>query len=130
MKDATLIKSVALPNAANNVATALITLPQQAVRPFNTDFRVRLFNGVATGANSKNITYKLWGTNGTNETNGGNATLIDSWVVAGNAANHAASDRQLYLPPDLDKASIYATAGGEANGGDASDGSMTLEPII
>lgn len=130
MKDNSLIKTAALPNAANNTATALITLPQQAVRPHTAEFRVRLRNTIATGANSKNITYKLFGTNGTNESNGGNATLIDSWVVAGNAANHAVSSRDLYLPPELDKASIYATAGGEANGGDAGDGTMYLEIIV
>lgn len=130
MKDATLRQSAAMPNAANTTATALITLPQQSVRPFNAQFRVRLFNEQATGANSKNITYNLYATNGTNESNGGNATLVDSFVVQGNAANHPASDRQLYLPPELDKAAIYATATGEANGGDAGDGDLTLEIII
>lgn len=129
MKDNTLIQTAAMPNAANNTSTPLITLPQQAKRPFNTEFRVRLRNTVATGANSKNVTYKVWGTNGTNETNGGNATLVQSFVVAGNAANHPVSNRELYLPPDLDKASIYATAGGEANGGDAGDGTMYLEIV-
>lgn len=130
MKDSILIVTGAMPNAANAVATNLITAPQQIKRPFSTDFRVRLSNTVATGANSKNINYALWGTNGTNESNGGNATLIGSFVVAGNAANHAASNREIALPPNLDKASLYATATGEANGGNAGDGTFTLEVVI
>jgi len=130
MKDSTLLQTGAMPNAANTVATPVITLPQRAVRPFNTQFRVRLLNGQATGANSKNITYSIYGTNGTNEANGGNATLVDSFVVAGNAANHPASERELYLPPELNKTKIYATATGEANGGNAGDGTFAIELII
>lgn len=130
MKDSTLQPTAAMPNAGNTVATALITFPQQAKRPYPTDFRVRLFNNQAVGANSKNITYSLYGTNGTNEANGGNAVLVDSWVVAGNAANHPASSRELVLPPNLDKASIYATATGEANGGDASASTFGVEIIV
>lgn len=129
MKDSTQSKTAALPNAANTTATAAITLAQPAQRPYTTQLRVRLYNEVATGANSKNITYNLYGTNGTNESNGGNATLIDSFVVAGNATNHAASDREVYLPPELDKSKIYATATGEANGGDASDGNFGVEIV-
>lgn len=129
MKDATLKKTAAMPNAANTTATAVIELPQPAQRPFTTNVRVRLYNEVATGANSKNVTYNVYGTNGTNESNGGNATLIDSFVVAGNAANHPASERELYLPPELNTTKVYATATGEANGGDASDGDFGIEII-
>lgn len=127
MQDSTLIKTAAMPNAANTTATGVIDLAQRAVRPSTTGFRVGLKNTIATGANSKNITYNVYGTNGTNEANGGNATLIDSFVVGGNAANHAASSREFYLPPELNKKKIYATATGEANGGNAGDGTMTLE---
>lgn len=126
MKDALLKKTAAMPNAANTVNTNTIALPQQAVRPFNTNFRVRLYNTVATGANSKNIHYRLYATN---ESNGANATLVQNFTVAGNAANHAASERELYLPPELDKSYIYASALGEANGGDASDGTFGIEIV-
>lgn len=129
MKDATLMKTAAMPNAANTTATAVIELPQPAQRPFTTNVRVRLYNEVATGANSKNVTYNVYGTNGTNESNGGNATLIDSFVVAGNGTNHPASERELYLPPELNTTKVYATATGEADGGDASDGDFGIEII-
>lgn len=128
MKDNTLIQTAAMPNAANTVNTNVIALPQQAVRPFTTDFRVRLYNTVATGANSKNIHYRIYGSN---ESNGANATLLSgvNFTVAGNAANHAASSREIYLHPEFDKRYIFASALGEANGGDASDGTFGLEIV-
>lgn len=128
MKDATLIKSAALPNAANTVNTNVLTLPQQAVRPFTTQIRVRLENTVATGANSKNINYRIYGSN---ESNGANATAVPGlvFVVAGNAANHVASDREVYLPPDFDKLYLFGSATGEANGGNAGDGTFSISIV-
>lgn len=127
MKDVNLRKSVALPNAANTVNTNTIELPQQAVRPFSTNVRVRLYNTVATGANSKNISYVLYGSN---ESNGANAVVASqTFTVSGNATNHAASDREFYLGPDLDKKYVFGSATGEANGGDASDGTLYVEVI-
>lgn len=123
MKDSALIESVALPNAANTVNTGVIALPQSSVRPFSPQFRVELSNTVATGANSKNITYTLYGSN---ESNGANATALDSWVVAGNASAHPASDRQVYLGPESAKSYIFASATGEANGGNAANGELTI----
>ena len=128
MKDSTLIQTALMPNAANTVNTNTITLPQQAKRPFNTAFRVRLYNTQATGANSKNINYTLYGTN---EANGANASAVQgAFVVAGNAANHPASNREVYLPPNLDKGYVFFSATGEANGGNAADGTFGLEVII
>lgn len=128
MKDNSLNKTAAMPNAANTVNTNVIALPQQAVRPFNNGFRVRLYNGVATGANSKNINYTLYGSN---EANGANATAVQgAFVVAGNAANHPASNREVTLPPSLDKSFIFASAAGEALGGNAADGTFGIEIIV
>lgn len=128
MKDSTQIVTAAMPFAANTVNTNTIDLGQQGVRPFTQQFRVRLSNTVATGANSKNINYTLYGSN---EANGANAVLQPgTYTVAGNAANHAASNREISLPPYMDKSYIFACALGEANGGNAGDGTFTLEVII
>jgi hypothetical protein len=124
MKDITLKKSALKPNAANTVNTTPIALPQQAVRPFTTQFRVNLTAEVSTGANSKNITYSLYGSN---ESNGANATLMRSWVVAGNAANHPAAALKFQLDPEFNKGFIFGSATGEANGGNAADGSFFIE---
>lgn len=127
MKDATLLKTAAMPNAANTVNTNTLALPQQATRPFTTTFRVRLYNGVATGANSKNINYRLYATN---ESNGANAVAASEiFTVAGNSANHAASNREVYLRPELDKLYIFVSATGEANGGNAGDGTFGVEIV-
>lgn len=128
MKDSTLKQTAAMPFAANTVNTNCIDLHQQAVRPYNGNFRVRLYNGVATGANSKNINYTLYGSN---ESNGANAVAHQgAFTVAGNAANHAASEREVTLQPNFDKRYIFLSAIGEANGGNAGDGTMGIEIII
>lgn len=128
MKDNTLKQTAAMPNAANTVNTNTIALPQQAVRPFTSAFRVRLYNGVATGANSKNINYTLYGSN---EANGANAVAHPGvFTVAGNATNHVASNREIALGPNFDKLYLKASATGEANGGDASDGTFGIEIIV
>lgn len=128
MKDSNLIQTAAMPNAANTVNTNTIDLKQQAVRPFNGQFRVRLYNGQATGANSKNINYTLYGSN---ESNGGNAVAHQGAVtVAGNAANHPASNREVTLQPNFDKRYIFGSATGEANGGNAGDGTFGVEIIM
>lgn len=128
MKDSTLIVTALMPNAANTVNTNTIALPQQVKRPFNDDFRVRLYNTQATGAASKNINYTLYGSN---EANGANATAVQgAFVVAGNAANHPASNREVVLPPNLDKCYIFASATGEATGGNAGDGTFGIEIIV
>lgn len=128
MKDSTQIQTAAMPNAANTVNTNTIALPQQAKRPFNTSFRVRLYNTQATGANSKNINYTLFGSN---EANGANGVAAQgAFVVAGNAANHPASNREVVLPPNFDKLYIHASATGEVNGGNAADGTFGIEIIM
>jgi len=126
MKDANLIATAAMPNAANTVNTSVLTLPQRAVRPCTSQIRARLYNTVATGANSKNITYTLFGSN---ESNGANAVALRAFTVAGNAANHAASAREVYIDPEADRRYLFASATGEANGGNAADGTFGLEII-
>jgi hypothetical protein len=50
-------------------------------------------------------------------------------VVAGNGTHHPPSSREIYLPPELNKQYLLATALGETNGGDAGDGSFTLAVV-
>lgn len=124
MLDSTLTQSVAMANAANTANTNTIALPQSAVRPFTTQFRVIISNTLATGANSKNVTYTLYGSN---ESNGANATALQAFVVAGNATKHPVSSREITLNPTDAKSYLFASATGEANGGDASDGTLTIK---
>lgn len=124
MKDNNLIASAAMPNAANTVNTAVLTLPQRGVRPFTSKFRAILKNTQGTGANNKNIAYTLFGSN---ESNGANATALRAFTVGGNETAHPASTREIYLDPETDKRYLFASATGEANGGNAANGTFSLE---
>jgi hypothetical protein len=77
-----------------------------------------------SGANSKNVTYTVYGSD---EANGANATALRSFVVAGDASAHPASEREIYLDPETNQSYIFGSATGEANGGDAADGTLTIK---
>lgn len=126
MKDVNLISNVALPNAANTVNTNAIALPQIGNRPFLPGLRVRIETTQCTGANSKNINVRVQASNEA-AANFANVAELAALVVAGNAANYPASNREVFLPPNLNKQYIRLSAVGEANGGDASDGVLSLQ---
>lgn len=128
MKDAFTSKSVALPNAANTVNTNGIQLAQQAVRPYTEQIRVRISTTAATGANDKNITIVLQGSNEA-AANYTNITGISTIVINEASSAYAATEREIALPPEANVLYIRASATGEANGGDASDGDLTIEVL-
>lgn len=130
MKDSKQTVSVALPNAANTSTTNVIDLRSQAVRPFTEQFRVKLSTTQATGANSKNITCYLQGSNESNGANAANIPGLGPLVIAGNSANYPAASLEVQLPPNTDKRYLVGKATGEANGGNAGDGTLTVEIII
>jgi hypothetical protein len=128
MKDNLLIESVALPNAANTANTTGLLLPQQAVRPFTNDIRVQLTTTAGTGANNKNITITL---QASNEAAANYAAISElaTLVINEETSAYPATTREVTLPPNLNKLYIRASAVGEANGGDASDGDLTISII-
>jgi hypothetical protein len=131
-KDIQLKASVALPLAANTATTGVIDLGTTAPYPVTEKFAVRLTIDTATGANSKNVNAVL---KATNESNGANAVNIAGLgapilVAAGNAANVIGANVEVQLPPNLDKRYILASATGEANGGNAADGNLTVELLF
>lgn len=126
--DASLSATVALPNAANTVNTAAIDL--EATSPFPTTgrFTVQITTGVATGANSKNINVALQHS-AEAAANFVNIPELSIHVTTGNATNHIASTRNVVLPQST-KRYIRGTATGEANGGDSSDGNLTVKLLF
>jgi hypothetical protein len=131
-KDASLKVTKALPLAANTATTNVIDLGTTAPFPISEKFAVRITIDTATGANSKNVNAVL---KATNEANGANAVNIAGLgapilVAAGNAANVIGANVEVQLPPNLNKRYILAAATGEANGGDASDGNLTVELLF
>jgi len=126
--------SAALPNAANTINTSAIDL--EAGQPFPTTgkFTVQLATTQSTGANSLNINVALQHTNantdGTADNgNWANITGLAIRTIAGNAANYPANTWNVTLPPST-KRYIRGSATGEANGGNASDGTLTVKLLF
>jgi hypothetical protein len=130
-KDSTLKAAIALPNAANTTCTAAIDLGTTAPFPVSEKFAVRITIDTSTGANSKNVNAVLQASNESNANfvniAGLGAPLL---VAAGNAANVIGGTIEVQLPPNLNKRYIRAAATGEANGGNAADGNLTVELLF
>lgn len=123
--------NAALPNAANTVNTTAIDLGSTKPFPATGQFIATLSNTTATGANSKNINYAFQHTNanadGTADNgNWANIPELAIIVVAGNAANAAINSTNVFLPPST-KRYLRGTATGEANGGNSSDGTFSIQ---
>ena len=131
-QDALLSANVALPNAANTVNTNAIQVGGNSAGPFPTNgrFTVQLATSLATGANSLNINVALQHTsrNSDGTADNGNWANIPELAVrtiAGNATKYPATTYNIPLP-DGCKEFIRGTARGEANGGNSSDGTITV----
>lgn len=138
------IVSVALPNAANTVNTNALDLfsaagqkvPATYPYPTTETVNVKILTTASTAANSKNINIVLQHTgalsNGAVDTgNYANVATLGApiKIVTGNSTAHAATTTNVKLPPGTLQF-LRAQATGEANGGDASDGTMTLELVF
>jgi hypothetical protein len=117
-------KSLALPNAANQVNTNVIDLSSNAPDPVQEGFLVELAITAATSANTLNINIAVQDSNESNA-NFTNITSLSSWVNLGVGSAYVAATRTQRLPAAT-KRYIRATAKGEANGGDASDGTFSI----
>lgn len=129
IQDQQLQKTVALPNAANTVNTAGIDLGATPYPAATKAVEVRLSSGQSTGANSKNINTVLQ--DSADNTTFANIAGLGAplQVIAGNAANFPAASINVALPP-VTRRYIRASATGEANGGNAADGSLTLKVLL
>ena len=127
-KDASLTTNVALPNAANVKNTAGVDLGQTTPYPITESFHVKLSTSIATGANNKNITIKVQ--DSADNTTFANIAELGSLVVTdNNAAGFPVGTLTVSLPPDTARY-IRAQATGEANGGNAADGTLTVELLF
>ena len=87
--------------------------------------------GTSAGATLALLVGAISLTAGTTSTASGTLNISGGTVtVAGNAANHPASEREVVLQPNFDKTYLFASATGEANGGNAADGTFGIEIII
>lgn len=131
LRDQSLISNIALPVAANTACTASIDLGHAQPYAVDESFNVRVTIDTATGANSKNCNAVLQASNESNA-NFVNIANVPAplLVAAGNAANVIGANVVVKLPPLFAKRYIRAAATGEANGGDSSDGQLTVELLF
>lgn len=125
IQDAQLKAGGLLPNAANTVNGNVIDLGATTPFPINEQVAVRIKTTVATGANSKNINIRLQhsaeaAANFTNI-----AELANPLLRVTDSSGYPASSIDAYLPPTV-KRYIRGVALGEANGGDAGDGTFEV----
>lgn len=125
--------TAALPNAANTVNTSSIDISANAPYPIVEKFTVRVGVGLGTGANSKNINTVLQHTGanalGVDTANWANIPTLAPLVAPLNTTNVIPVNFNVSLPPDV-KEFIRAQATGEANGGNSSDGTLTLQLLF
>ena len=126
--------SAVLPNAANTINTSAIDLGATTPFPTTGRFVVQLATTLATGANSANINVALQHTaaNSDGTADNGNWVNIPELsikTIAGNATKVPAATVNVYCPPAV-KRFIRGTATGEANGGNSSDGTLTVKLLF
>jgi hypothetical protein len=124
LQDESLTKTVALPNAATTANTNSVDLGKALPFPITESFHVKLSTEAATGANNKNITVRLQDS-ADNTTFANIAELGALTVTDANGAGYPVGTLTVQLPPDT-RRYLRAQATGEANGGNASDGDLTV----
>lgn len=124
LQDASLTKTVALPSGATTANTNAVDLGKTLPFPITESFHVKLSTSEATGANNKNITVKLQDS-ADDSTYANIAELGALTVTDDNAAGYPVGTLTVQLPPDT-RRYLRAQATGEANGGNAADGTLTV----
>jgi hypothetical protein len=127
LRDINFIKNVALPNAANTVTTNGMDLVQAVPFPMTTKVDFQVVTTQSTGANSKNINFVLQ--DSADNSSFTNINTLATYVIAGNAANFPATTVNFALPPGC-RRYVRVSATGEANGGNASDGTLTAQLLF
>lgn len=123
LQDALLTVSTALPNAGNTVNTNGIDLGSATPFPVTEGFTVQVATTAGTGANSKNITIVLQ--DSADNTTFANIATLGTTVIAEANSAYAATTAN-YSLPKATRRYLRASATGEANGGNAADGTLTV----
>ncbi len=126
--DKALKQSIAMPNAANTVNTNGIDLGAVTPFPITEKITVQLSHTTATSANTLNMNIRLMDS-ADNSTFANVAVFANPLIrTTGVSTSYAANSVVITLPPTI-RRYIRATALGEANGGNASDGTFAIEVL-
>lgn len=123
--DAALTKNVALPSGATTANTNAIDLGQATPFPITEAFHVKLSTTAGNGANNKNITIKVQDS-ADNSSFANIAALGALTLTDNNGAGYAAGSLTVSLPVGT-RRYVRAQATGEANGGNAANGTLTVD---
>ena len=131
IKDATLSVSAALANAANLVNTNSMDLGLAIPYPVTECVVALLETTAGNGANSKNLNFALQDSaDNTTFTNLANIGVMPILTIADNAGGgYNATAFRIPLATTV-KRYLRASSKGEANGGDASNGTLTLSLVF
>lgn len=127
LADASLRVTAALPNAAATVNTNSIDLGVARPFPIGDHLTVQIKTTDATGANSKNLSIVLQDSD--DGSNFASIPTLGAVVIAEDNGSYAATTANIALPPEA-RRYIRASVTGEADGGNASDGSLTLQLVF
>lgn len=124
MKDAELLRTVALPSGAATANTNSVDLGKATPFPIQNSFSVKLSTTVGNGANAKNITCRVQHSD--DNATFSNIAELGALVVTEATGSYPAGSMTVTLPPGT-KRYVRAQATGEANGGNASNGALSVE---
>ncbi len=137
--DQNYVVTVAMPNAANTVNTSGINLLVATPFPTTETINFQVTTTQATGANSKNVNIVIQHTSANSDGTANSAAWANVpqlaaplVTIAGNATNYPAytnANGVFKAPPNLLQF-VRAQATGEANGGNASDGTLTFQLLF
>lgn len=128
-RDNVLYASATLPNAANTVNGGAIDLGAAAPFPFTENVQVRIANTVALSANTLNINLRLQDSADNSSWTNVAQTANPILKTLGVGVAYPAANVIIALPPNI-RRYIRAVCTGEANGGDASNGTFTCEVLL
>jgi hypothetical protein len=127
IQDLDLSVNVALPNAANTVNTSGIDLGAATPFPLTEAFQVRISTTAGTGANNKNITIVVQ--DSADNSSFTNIATLRGTVINEESSSYAATTANYALPPNT-RRYVRASATGEADGGNAADGTLTMSLVF
>ncbi len=137
IRDINYIANVAMPNAANTVNTNALDLIQAVPYPTTEYVIAQVLTAGGNGGNNKNVNVVIQDTNANSDGTANSAAWANISLVAapllttvdnnGGGYNNAAAN--ILLPPGT-RRFIRAQATGEANGGNAANGTLTLQLLF